>query len=140
MAFGMAFLVFWAGNGYGVLEHSCEEHGKHQHILSNWIQTSCEHEHHQEADSHIHRHTDSRFHASHSGERVSFVHFYAETVTKTSVASIVISSLLQVTLPPAFVFQTIRFSSKTLSFSSHSTPFRRTFGRSLLAWVQSFLI
>ena len=140
LAFAMAALVLWAGNGYGVLEHLCEEHGKHQHILSNWIQTSCEHEHHQEADSHIHHHADSGFHALHSGERVSFVHFYAETVSKTSITSVVITPIFQATLPPTFVFQTILFSSKIHPFSSTSPPFRRTFGRSLLAFVQSFLI
>ncbi|MEZ4905726.1 MAG: hypothetical protein R2822_30170 [Spirosomataceae bacterium] len=140
LAFAMAALVLWAGNGYGVLEHLCEEHGKHQHILSNWIQTSCEHEHHQDADSHLHHPTDSGFHASQSGERISFVHFYAETVSKTSVVSVVNTPLFQVTLPPTFVFQTVRFSSKTHPFSTASPPFRRTFGRSLLAWVQSFLI
>lgn len=140
LAFAMAALVLWAGNGYGVLEHLCEEHGKHQHTLSNWIQTSCEHEHHQEADSQLHRQTDSGFHASHSEERVSFVYFYAETVTKTSVASVVISCLFQSAFLPVFDFQTIRLSSKIHPFSITSPPFRRTFGRSLLIWVQSFLI
>ena len=137
-AFAMAILILWVGNGYGVLEHSCEEHGKHQHILSNWVHTSCEH--HQEADSHIHRHADSGFHALHSGERVSFVHFYAETVSKTSITSVAITPIFQATLSPTFVFQTIHFSSKIHPFSSTSPPFRRTFGRSLLVWVQSFLI
>jgi hypothetical protein len=140
LAFAMATLILWAGNGYGVLEHSCEEHGKHQHILSNWVQTSCQHEHHQEADLYIHGHADSAFHVSHSGERVSFFHFYAETVSKTSIASLLTIPLFQATLSPTFVFQAIRFSSKVHSFSSNSPPFRRTFGRSLLAFVQSFLI
>lgn len=139
LAFAMAALVLWAGNGYGVLEHSCEEHGKHQHILSNWIQSGCGHDH-QEADLHLHHHTDSGFHAAHSEEQVSFVHFYAETVSKTSVVSVVVAPLFQAALPPSFVFQTIRFSSKIRTFLSSVPPFRRTFGRSLLAWVQSFLI
>jgi len=137
-AFAMAILILWVGNGYGVLEHSCEEHGKHQHILSNWVHTSCEH--HQEADSHLHRHADSGFHASHSEEHITFVHFYAETLTKASGISGADFLLFESVVLPTFVFQTIRFSSKVLTFSPHSPPFRRTFGRSLLAWVQSLLI
>jgi hypothetical protein len=140
LAFAMATLVLWAGNGYGVLEHLCEEHGKHQHILSNWFQTSCEHEDHHEPESHEHPHAGSDFEASHSGEQVIFVYFYADTVTKTSVGSVVISYLFQSALLPDFDFQTIHFSSKIHPYSPNSPPFRRTFGRSLLAWVQSFLI
>jgi hypothetical protein len=147
MAFVMAFLVLWAGNGYGVLEHSCEEHGKHQHILSNWVDTSCEHEHHHDLDeqkhhhgSEMHQHIDSGFDASHSDEQVSFVHFYAETESKTLVCSPAFTPLFQEAVLPSFGFQSIAFSSEIHSSFSHIPLFRRTFGRLLLAFVQSFLI
>ncbi|WP_428653703.1 hypothetical protein [Runella sp.] len=136
----MAALVLWAGNGYGVLEHSCEEHGKHQHILTNWINTSCEHDHHQDPESHEHQHTDSGFHTSHSEEQASFIHFYAETPQKTSVISVVITPFLQVALPYSFLFKATGFSSEIHISPLPTSVFRRTLGRSLLAWVQSFLI
>jgi hypothetical protein len=147
LTFVMAILVLWAGNGYGVLEHSCEEHGKHQHILSNWVELSCEHEHHhdldeqrQHQDSETHQHTDSGFEASHSEEQVNFVHFYAETESKTLVSSSAISPLFQEAVLPSFGFQSIAFSSEIHSSFSHIPLFRRTFGRLLLVLVQSFLI
>lgn len=140
MAFVMALLVLWAGNGYGVLEHSCEEHGKHQHILSNWVDTSCEHEHHYESESDEHEHVDSGFEASHSEGQVNFVYLEAETILKTSVVFPAFTPLFQADLLPLFVFQSIVFSPEIHSSFSHIPLFRRTFGRSLLAFVQSFLI
>ena len=162
-AFAMALLVLWAGNGYGVLEHSCETHGKHQHILSNWVETSCEHEHHHDSESHdseqvtvsgsqvfsdhehhydseTHQHVDVGFEASHSDEQVNFVHFYAETESKVLVSSSAFIQLFQITVPPSFAFQTVVFPSAIHSSFSLNPFFRRTFGRSLLAFVQSFLI
>lgn len=159
----MALLVLWAGNGYGVLEHSCEEHGKHQHILSTWVETSCEHEHHHDSESHdseqvtvsgsqvfsdhehhydseTHQHVNSGFEASHSDEQVNFVHFYAETESKTLVSSTAFTPLFQLALPSSFVFQAITYSSEIHSSFFHISLFRRTFGRSLLAFIQSFLI
>lgn len=136
----MAILVLWAGNGYGVLEHSCEEHGKHQHILTNWIQTSCEHDHHHDAEAHEHESGDSGFHTSHSEEQASFVHFYAETLQKTSVVSAVIIPLFQEASPYSFLSKETVFSSEIHFFPSPTRVFRRTLGRSLLVWVQSFLI
>lgn len=140
LAFAMATLVLWAGNGYGVLEHLCEEHGKHQHILSNWVKTSCEHEHHYEPESHQQPHTASGFQTPDSDGQVSFVHFYAETLSKTSVVSATFIPLFQVTLSLSFLFPTNSFSSKILVSFPSTSVFRRTFGRSLLVWVQSFLI
>ncbi|MEI7581304.1 hypothetical protein [Runella sp.] len=140
MAFGMALLVFWAGNGYGVLEHSCEEHGKHHHLLSTWVHTSCEHEHHHDSESEEHEHVDSGFETSHSEDLVNFVYLEAETLLKTSVAFFAFTPVFQANLLPAFVFQTSLLSSEIHSSVSHIPLFRRTFGRSLLAFVQSFLI
>lgn len=140
MTFVMALLVFWAGNGYGVLEHSCEEHGKHHHLLSTWVHTSCEHEHHHDSESDDHGHADSGFEASHSEDQVSFVYLEAETLLKTSVVCPGFTSLFQADLLPSFVFQPLASSSES-HFSVAAIPlFRRTFGRSLLVFVQSFLI
>lgn len=136
----MALLVLWAGNGYGVLEHSCEEHGKHQHILSNWVETSCDHEDHHEPESYEHSHAGSGFQASHSDVQVSFVHFYAETLSKNSVVSATFIPLFQSALSLSFLFQANSFSSKVHTLPLPTSVFRRPFGRSLLAWVQSFLI
>jgi hypothetical protein len=136
----MALLVFWAGNGYGVLEHSCEEHGKHHHLLSTWVQTSCEHEHHHESESEEHEHIDSGFEASHAEEQVNFVYLEAETLLKTSVVCPEFTPLFQVVLQTPFAFQPLVFSSEIHFSFSHIPLFRRTFGRSLLAFVQSFLI
>jgi hypothetical protein len=140
MAFVMALLVLWAGNGYGVLEHPCEEHGKHHHLLSTWVQTSCEHEHHHDSESEEHEHVDSGFEASHSEDQVNFVYLEAETLLKTSVAFSVFTPLFQADLLPLFVFQPLVFSSEIHFSVSHIPLFRRTFGRSLLVFVQSFLI
>lgn len=140
MAFVMALLVLWAGNGYGVLEHPCEEHGKHHHLLSTWVQTSCEHEHHYDSESEEHEHVDSGFEASHSEDQVNFVYLEAETLFKTSVACPEFTPLFQTVLPTPFVFEPLVFSSEIYSSFSHIPLFRRTFGRSLLAFVQSFLI
>lgn len=140
MALGMALLVFWAGNGYGVLEHSCEEHGKHHHLLSTLVHTSCEHEHHYESESDEHEHVDSGFETSHSEDQVNFVYLEAETILKTSVVFPGFTPLFQADLLPLFVFQPLGFSSEIHFSFSHIPLFRRTFGRSLLAFVQSFLI
>lgn len=105
-------------------------------LVSNFLRTRRS----SRTESHEHPHAGSDFEASHSGEQVIFVYFYADTVTKTSVGSVVISYLFQSALLPDFDFQTIHFSSKIHPYSPNSPPFRRTFGRSLLAWVQSFLI
>jgi hypothetical protein len=163
MAFVMALLVFWAGNGYGVLEHSCEEHGKHHHLLSTWVQTSCEHEHHYESESddgkqvtvsssqvscehesdcdlETNQHAALGFEASHSEDQVNFVYLEAETLLKKSVVCPEFTPFFQADLLPSFVFQTILFSSEIHFSFSHIPLFRRTFGRSLLAFVQSFLI
>lgn len=133
----MALFVLWAGNGYGVLEHSCEEHGKHSHIITNWGKVPCEHNCHSNSGSHEHQHADSGFHTSHSDEQSSFVHFYAEIFPKTSAVT---ALLFNSGLPSSFLFRASGFSIKTLSSFSSAFVFKRIFGRSLLAWVQSFLI
>ncbi|MFN8348432.1 MAG: hypothetical protein U0X91_25745 [Spirosomataceae bacterium] len=140
LAFVMALLVLWAGNGYGVLEHSCEEHGKHHHLLSHWVHTSCEHEHHHDSAVEEHEHTDSGFDVFHSEGQVNFVYLEAETLLKTSVELPSFIPIFQANLLPSFVFQTLTFSSEIHSSVFHIPLFRRTFGRSLLAFVQSFLI
>lgn len=140
LTFAMALFVLWAGNGYGVLEHSCEEHGKHNHILTSWVNTSCEHDRHSDSESHEHQHTDSGFHASHSDEQASFIHFYAETLPKTSVLSAVTALFFYGDLSYSFLFKATGFSTKVLSSFSPPFVFKRMFGRSLLVWVQSFLI
>ncbi len=140
LTFAMALFVLWAGNGYGVLEHSCEEHGKHNHILTNWVNTSCEHDHHQDSESHEHQHVDFGFHAAHSDAQAIFVHLYAETPPKTSAVSAVTALFFDGDLPSSFLFKTTIFFTKNLSSFSPSFVFKRMFGRSLLVWVQSFLI
>lgn len=136
----MALLVLWTGNGYGVLEHSCEEHGKHQHILSNWIEISCGHEHQHDSESDEHEHVGAGFQTPHSEEQVDFVYLEAETLMKTSVVFFLFSSLFQADLLPSFVFQSLDFFSEIHSSFSPISFFRRTFGRLLLAFIQSFLI
>lgn len=136
-----AMLVLWAGNGYGLLEHSCEEHGKHQHILSNWVEVACEHEHQHDTEAHQHEELDNEnCRVASTNEQISFVYFYAETLTKSSAVSVISASPFQATLLPLFVFQITGFFSENISSLSFAPPFRRTFGRELLAWVQSFLI
>lgn len=136
----MALLVLWTGNGYGVLEHSCEEHGKHQHILSNWIETSCGHKHQHDSESDEHEHAGAGFQTPHSEGQVDFVYLEAETLMKTSAILSLFFSIFQADLLPSFVFQSLEFSSKIHSSFSLIPFFQRTFGRSLLVFIQSFLI
>ncbi len=137
LTFAMAIFVLWAGNGYGVLEHSCEEHGKHNHIITNWGKIPCEHDCHGDSASHEHQDPNSGFHTAHSHEQISFVHFYAEIFPKTSA---VITLFFNSDLPSSFIFRAPDFSAKILSTFSSTFVFKRIFGRSLLTWVQSFLI
>jgi len=126
-----------------VLEHQCEEHGTHQHILSQWIEVDCEHEHHQEEEQHFTKVSDSSttdFEATQASEALSFVYFYAERLVKTSSVLPFATSPLQIVLLPTFDFQWLGSFSTTDTFLSSPPPFRRPFGRLLLTWVQSFLI
>lgn len=140
LALAMAVLVLWAGNGYGVMEHSCEEHGKHRHILTHWGNTACEHEHQHDAEPPEPQTDGYGFHTSHQKEQASFVHFYAETLSKTSGVSTVTAALFQAVLSSSFHFHPTGFTFKIHTSSAPIFAFRRTFGRSLLTWVQSFLI
>lgn len=140
LALTMALLALWAGNGYGVLEHSCQEHGTHRHILSSWAGTSCEHQQHEDEHPH-HQAAASGFQTHEEEGQVNFVDCYAEITTKALTFS---SSVCTTFIPSfsAFFYKTIFFPKEEIHTAFFEPPyvFRRTYGRFLLALVQCFLI
>ncbi|AYQ34678.1 hypothetical protein [Runella sp. SP2] len=140
LALTMASLALWAGNGFGVLEHSCQEHGTHRHILSSWAETSCEHQQHE--DEHHHHHEAAAGFQAHEEEaQVNFVYCYAEVTTK---APNFASTVFIPFIPSfsAFFYKPTLFQKEEIgiAFFKPSYVFRRTYGRFLLTLVQSFLI
>jgi hypothetical protein len=134
----LSVLVIWAGNGYGLLEHACEEHGTHHHLFSNWFHTSCEHEHHEDtADQQAH---EAGYTHAHSDAQANFVHIEAETLHKPLSVSSAFSAFFICPSLLSFSFQLREATLEKNPSFILSLIFRRTFGRSLLAWVQAFLI
>lgn len=139
LALTMALLALWAGNGYGVLEHSCQEHGTHRHILSSWAETSCEHQEHE--DEHHHHEAASGFQSHEEEGQVNFVYCYAEVTTKALAFS---STVFAPFIPSfsTFFYRTTFFQKEEIRTAFFKPPyvFRRTYGRFLLVLVQRFLI
>lgn len=139
LALTMALLALWAGNGYGVLEHSCQEHGTHRHILSSWAETSCEHQQHE--DEHHHHEAASGFQSHEEEGQVNFVYCYAEVTTKALAFS---STVFAPSIPSfsTFFYRTTFFQKEEIRTAFFEPPyvFRRTYGRFLLVLVQRFLI
>lgn len=141
LALTMALLALWAGNGYGVLEHSCQEHGTHRHIISSWAETSCEHQQHEDEHHHHHHAAASGFQTHEEEGQVNFVDCYAEVTTKalafsSTVFAPFISSI------STFFYKTHLAQTGEINTAFFEPPyvFRRTYGRFLLALVQCFLI
>lgn len=139
LALTMALLALWAGNGYGVLEHSCQEHGTHRHILSSWAETSCEHQEHE--DEHHHHEAASGFQSHEEEGQVNFVYCYAEVTTKALAFS---PTVFAPFIPSfsTFFYRTTFFQKEEIRTAFFEPPyvFRRTYGRFLLVLVQRFLI
>lgn len=133
----LATLILVVGKGYGSLIHTCEEHGRHSHLLVNVENQTCEHE------AHCHVHHDNEkpnfYNYGHERADLQFVVINAEPITKTALDFSVAWHWLPAT--------TIHFTQSAVEvvtfylFSTTDPPFfRRLYGRQLLAWVQSFLI
>lgn len=139
LALTMALLALWAGNGYGVLEHSCQEHGTHRHILSSWAETLCEHQEHE--DEHHHHEAASGFQSHEEEGQVNFVYCYAEVTTKALAFSPTVFAPFILSFS-TFFYRTTFFQKEEIRTAFFEPPyvFRRTYGRFLLVLVQRFLI
>ncbi len=133
----LATLILVVGKGYGSLIHTCEEHGRHSHLLVNAENQTCEHEEHH----HIHHGSEGGDFCNYEHETadLQFVVINAEPITKAALDF----SAAWHWLPAA----TLSFTQSSIEvavfcfFSTTDPPFfRRLYGRQLLAWVQSFLI
>jgi hypothetical protein len=133
----LAALILVVGRGYGSLTHTCEEHGRHSHLLVNTETQQCEHETHQHED---HEQTEDGFcEDEHEMADVQFVSIHAESFVKVqpdfSASWVDFSALPTISFPSLS-----EIANAELSCITDSPFLRRPYGRQLLAWVQSFLI
>jgi hypothetical protein len=134
----LAALILVVGRGYGSLTHTCEEHGRHSHLIVNTESQAHEHKGHPH-DKHHEEAEDGRCYNNHESADLQFVSIYAESIVKAqpdfTVSWIDFSALPTISYLPVSELANIGLSGIT------DPPFlRRPYGRQLLAWVQSFLI
>ncbi len=133
----LSAIILVVGRGYGSLTHTCEEHGRHSHLLVNTETQQCEHEAHQHED---HEPTEDGFcEDEHEMADIQFVSIHAESFVKVqfdfSASWVDFSALPTISFPPISEIANAGLSGIT------DPPFlRRPYGRQLLAWIQSFLI
>lgn len=135
----LAALILVVGRGYGSLTHTCEEHGRHSHLIVNTESQACDHESHHQEHEHHEKTEDGYCHSEHESANVQFVSIHAESLVKIQPdfsASWVDCSTSPSIFSP-FVFEIIK---PWLSSVTEPPFLRRPYGRQLLAWVQSFLI
>lgn len=133
----LAALILVVGRGYGSLTHTCEEHGRHLHLIVNTESQACEHEAHQHEH---HGKTEDGFSKDeHEIADVQFVSIHAESFVKVqpdfSASWVDFSALPTISFPSLS-----EIANAELSCITDSPFLRRPYGRQLLAWVQSFLI
>lgn len=131
----LATFLLVIGRGYGSLTHTCEQHGRHLHLLVNTQSQACEHE----DEEHEHQTEEGYVHNEHDTADVQFVSIHAETIAKNQPE---FSAPWIGFLTPQYTFLKLALRATLTSVVSHFEPpsSPRPSGRQLLAWVQSFLI
>lgn len=133
----LATFILVIGRGYGSLTHTCEQHGRHLHLLVNTQSQACEHE--DEEHEHSHQTKEGYAHNEDETADVQFVFIHAETLAKNQPE---FSAHWIGFLTPQYTFLKLALRATLTTVVSPLEPpsYSRPSGRQLLAWVQVFLI
>ncbi len=134
----LAALILVVGRGYGSLTHTCEEHGRHSHLIVNTESQAHEHKGHQH-EKHHEEAEDGLCHSDHESVDLQFVSIYAESIVKVQ-PDFAASWIGFSALPTIYYLPVSELVNAGLRGITDPPFLRRPYGRQLLAWVQSFLI